>query len=473
MRGEKILSALEDAVERYQNLEPEDRERIVSGPLRFIVSAGTHSHWIGQCGRYADGLAWGQAFLDQAAPPRTPAENLEHGAAYFGLGICHAGLGHPEQAMSAFRSTRALFAENIHLLSVAMDWELELALIEYYPDIPDERRKLLDETDELWQTSYGQRLPTIADILEGRWAEARAAVAATVNVESLRAFNARFLAELDRLQGHWSRSWLQISGIMPEGPAIEPGTRLYCNQLHLQETAAELALDEGRLDLASDWIATLQRWRDWSGQVPRRATPALLRARLHEQQGRLDAARHDAQQALELADHPRQPLAIMAARRALGRLEARAGRHQTAEQHLTEALAIAQACGAPYETALVQVEQARLFATTGSVQEAARALTAAANTAWRLEAKPLLDRIAAIEREQNTGLALSRRPAGLSAREMEVLRLAAQGLSDAAIGERLYISRRTVSGHFQTIFNRLDIHSRTAAVAFAYEHGII
>ncbi len=62
---------------------------------------------------------------------------------------------------------------------------------------------------------------------------------------------------------------------------------------------------------------------------------------------------------------------------------------------------------------------------------------------------------------------------GLSERQIEVLRLVAQGLTDAEIGERLFISTRTVNGHLQSIFNKLGISSRTAATAFAYERGLI
>jgi DNA-binding NarL/FixJ family response regulator len=64
-------------------------------------------------------------------------------------------------------------------------------------------------------------------------------------------------------------------------------------------------------------------------------------------------------------------------------------------------------------------------------------------------------------------------PGGLSPRELDVLRLVAQGCSDAAVGEQLFISHRTVGRHLQSIYNKLGVGSRTAAVAVAYERGLV
>lgn len=60
----------------------------------------------------------------------------------------------------------------------------------------------------------------------------------------------------------------------------------------------------------------------------------------------------------------------------------------------------------------------------------------------------------------------------LSDRELDVLRLTAQGLTNVEIGERLFISPRTVAQHLQSIYGKLGVNSRTAAAAVAYEHGL-
>ena len=62
---------------------------------------------------------------------------------------------------------------------------------------------------------------------------------------------------------------------------------------------------------------------------------------------------------------------------------------------------------------------------------------------------------------------------GLTAREVEVLRLVAQGLSNAEIAEQLIISLLTVKAHMRSLYNKLAIDSRAAATRYAIEHHLI
>ncbi|MEV4675682.1 response regulator transcription factor [Actinomadura sp. NPDC049382] len=64
-------------------------------------------------------------------------------------------------------------------------------------------------------------------------------------------------------------------------------------------------------------------------------------------------------------------------------------------------------------------------------------------------------------------------PPVLSAREAEVLALVAEGLTNAQIGERLYIGQATVKTHLLRIFTKLGVSDRTAAVMTALQHGLI
>jgi predicted ATPase/DNA-binding CsgD family transcriptional regulator len=64
-------------------------------------------------------------------------------------------------------------------------------------------------------------------------------------------------------------------------------------------------------------------------------------------------------------------------------------------------------------------------------------------------------------------------PAGLSAREVEILRLVAQGLTNAQVAERLVLSAHTVHTHLRTIYSKLDVTSRAAATRFAVEHHLV
>jgi DNA-binding NarL/FixJ family response regulator len=75
------------------------------------------------------------------------------------------------------------------------------------------------------------------------------------------------------------------------------------------------------------------------------------------------------------------------------------------------------------------------------------------------------------------GLAPSRRvherPAGLTGREVEVLRLVAHGLGNREIAERLVVSPRTAEHHVQHIYAKIGVSSRAAAALFAMEHGLL
>ena len=61
----------------------------------------------------------------------------------------------------------------------------------------------------------------------------------------------------------------------------------------------------------------------------------------------------------------------------------------------------------------------------------------------------------------------------LSRRELEILRLIAQGLSNHEIGERLFLALDTVKGHNRRIFDKLQVQRRTEAVARARELGLL
>ena len=63
-------------------------------------------------------------------------------------------------------------------------------------------------------------------------------------------------------------------------------------------------------------------------------------------------------------------------------------------------------------------------------------------------------------------------PDGLTAREVEVLRLVAKGLTDAQVAESLVISPRTVHAHLSSIYSKLAINSRSAATRYAIEHHL-
>ena len=79
-----------------------------------------------------------------------------------------------------------------------------------------------------------------------------------------------------------------------------------------------------------------------------------------------------------------------------------------------------------------------------------------------------LDRSAAPE-----GATLETYPARLSAREAEVLRLVATGLTNAEVAQKLFLSSRTIEWYLSSIYRKVGLHSRTEAARFAVEHGLL
>ncbi|MGH2601072.1 MAG: LuxR C-terminal-related transcriptional regulator, partial [Dehalococcoidia bacterium] len=143
-----------------------------------------------------------------------------------------------------------------------------------------------------------------------------------------------------------------------------------------------------------------------------------------------------------------------------------------AEGHPAEALqALRTACllwqrlNAPYEVARVRLLLARAYDALGDQDAATLELEAAEAVFPRLGAT--LDAKRVRDLRGRTTL-----PGGLTEREAEVLTLIATGKSNREIAGSLFISQKTVARHLSNIFTKLGLSSRTAAAAYAFEHGL-
>lgn len=130
------------------------------------------------------------------------------------------------------------------------------------------------------------------------------------------------------------------------------------------------------------------------------------------------------------------------------------------------------ALDAPYDAARVRVLTAVACRTLGDADGATLETAAAREVFERLGATPDLARLG-VGGGTATRPGSVELPGGLSAREVEVLRLVAAGLTNRAIADVLTISERTVDRHVSNIFTKLDVSSRAAATAFAYQHGLV
>jgi ATP/maltotriose-dependent transcriptional regulator MalT len=131
---------------------------------------------------------------------------------------------------------------------------------------------------------------------------------------------------------------------------------------------------------------------------------------------------------------------------------------------LRQARAVWERLGGRYETARCRVQLGRALRALGDEESAVTELAAARRTFAELGAAPA--------EWEAARLITPTYPSGLTAREAEVLRLVAAGKSNPDIAAQLFLSEKTVARHLSNIFTKLDVTSRTAAAAFAYEHHI-
>jgi ATP/maltotriose-dependent transcriptional regulator MalT len=121
--------------------------------------------------------------------------------------------------------------------------------------------------------------------------------------------------------------------------------------------------------------------------------------------------------------------------------------------------------GSPYEAARARVLVARALRELGDQDSAAGEFAVARRALAELGAAPAADQVDRLLGRQ--------RPGGLTEREVEVLRLVAEGRSNHDIARELVLSQKTVERHLSNIFTKLDVPSRTAAAAYAHQHDLM
>lgn len=141
------------------------------------------------------------------------------------------------------------------------------------------------------------------------------------------------------------------------------------------------------------------------------------------------------------------------------------GQHADAVPDLRRSIELWSEQSAPYEIARCRLRLGHALRSLGDEPSARSELQAAQQTFARLGAAPA--------EHAQIGHPSANTPGGLSAREVEVLRLVASGKSNQQIAQDLVLSERTVARHISNIFTKLDVASRTAAAAFAFEHNLV
>jgi ATP/maltotriose-dependent transcriptional regulator MalT len=134
-------------------------------------------------------------------------------------------------------------------------------------------------------------------------------------------------------------------------------------------------------------------------------------------------------------------------------------------------------CDGPYEAARARMDLAGVLKALGRVSTARTEAEAALSALTRLGAALEAQKASRFLAEVNGGVApVTADPSGLTAREVDVLRLVALGRSNQEIAETLVLSTRTVERHISTIYTKLEVSGKAAratATAYAIRHGLL
>ena len=156
------------------------------------------------------------------------------------------------------------------------------------------------------------------------------------------------------------------------------------------------------------------------------------------------------------------------AARAQGAVALAEGDARAALASLRHASTAWQELEAPYEAGRVRVLIGLASRRLGDVDTAEMEFDAARRVFRELGAAPDLVRVEKLLPKTTPTVA-----GGLTAREVEVLRLVSGGKTNRAIADELVISEKTVARHVSNIFTKLGLSSRSAATAYAYEHDLV
>jgi DNA-binding CsgD family transcriptional regulator len=294
--------------------------------------------------------------------------------------------------------------------------------------------------------------------LRGAWRdaleEARRAGARLGEAENERgAARAAYLAgELHRLRGEQAEAEQAYRDAARGGYEPQPGLAL-------------LRLAQGRRDAA---LAAIRRTLAEQAEPLKRARLLPAHVEIAVAAGELEEARAACSELDEVAGRHESAMLSAMAGHARGAVELTVGDSRAALAALRPAVQTWQELGAPYEAACARVLVALACRTLGDGDAAAVELEAARDVLERLGAAPDVAWVDSVARPTAPASAH-----GLTARELEVLRLVAAGKSNRAIASELVISEHTVARHVQSILGKLRVSSRTAAGAFAFEHQLV
>jgi DNA-binding CsgD family transcriptional regulator len=388
----------------------------------FALAVHEHGNILIRCGRVGEGLG----FLDEAMVAVTAGEVSPMVA-----GLVYCGV--------------ILACQEVYEVRRAREWTAALTRwCERQPDLLAFTGRCLVHRAEIMQLhgAWGDALE------EARRAGARLAVAPNAGAAAQAAYRQ---GEVHRLRGDFDAAEAAYREANRRGHEPQPGLAL-------------LRLAQGRGVAAA---SAIRRVVGETEERLRRATllPAYVQIMLAV--GDKTEARTASRELAEISAAFERPALAALAAHAEGAVSLAEDDAQAAVVALRRAWQAWQEIEAPYEAARARVLVGLACRALGDDDAAELELEAARDVFETLGAAPdvlWVDSLSAI------GEAAA--PHGLTAREREVLRFVAAGRSNREIAAELVISEHTVARHVQNIFRKLDVSSRAAAGAFAFQHGL-
>lgn len=294
--------------------------------------------------------------------------------------------------------------------------------------------------------------------LQGAWSDALATARMAQELSRRGDRNAMYggfyqQAEIQRLRGDFAEAEESYRQAHQAGHDPQPGLAL-------------LRLAQGKPAAAQSLI---RRAAEEAGTFSRRMLlPAVVEIEVTA--GDLAAAQTAATELESLAEATRMPWIMALAGYSTGILLLANGDPHGAAKALRASWGNWSRLEAPYEAARCQVKLGMAFRELGDAESAQLEFAAARTVFNELGALPALNSLDQLENPASPAPIASSGP--LSPREAEVLRLVSAGMSNRSIASALFLSEKTVARHVSNILVKLDVPSRSAATAYAYNHGL-
>ena len=435
-----LLSAPEDCVERGYLLMPRILRHAGAGEFEDVVSVGARAADIGR--RFDD-------------PDLTALAGQTQGRALLRLSRTGEGLRLLDEIMISVTGSRLspmvtgiVYCSVLegcyetHAIRRAAEWTRSLTdWCGEQPDLVAFNDQCLAHRSEILR-------------LQGAWAEAaeearrvgelgaRFGIAAQANYQ---------LAEIHRMRGEVDAAEDAFRQVSLNGGDPMPGLALLRFARGIPEDAF-IALAESLAE-AADLFENVQL-------LPAYVELAVATSRLPE-------AKQASEQLATVAATTRTDAHIAWAAHAEARVALAENRLTQAVGHLKRAKTIWQDLSMPYELARTRLDLGRSLRAQGNIESANRELDAARVIFVELGAEPDVRIV-----DDLLGPSPSDWPAGLTDREVEVLRMLTSGATNRSIATDLVLSERTVDRHVSNIFTKLGVSSRSAATAFAFRQGL-